>query len=231
MIMKTKQLLTAFAALWTGVASAQTNVTSFSFNVNAPVPDASPLGLTLETNLTLSGNLLSSVAVSLNVSGGYNGDLYAYLAGPAGGFAVLLNRAGVTTGNNFGYSGAGFNVTFNDLSANGDFHLYQNVGGYAAQLNGGNWRTDGRNIDPLSAPSLFGSAPQNALLSSFANTSPSGNWTLFVADLSGGGQSTVVGWGLNIETIPEPSLLALAGVGFAGLWFATRHRWSQPRCR
>src|SRR5689334_11861961 len=103
-------LTTAAAVLWTGAATAQVNSYSFSNNaVNQNIPDANPSGLTLATNLTGMSGTISNITLSLNItnapgSTAYNGDLYAYLVGPNGGFAVLLNRSGVTAGNSFGYN-------------------------------------------------------------------------------------------------------------------------------
>jgi len=77
----------------------------------------------------------------------------------------------------------------------------------------GTWATDGRAIDPLSDPAVFDTTPPTSLLGSFNQTDPNGTWTLFLADLSGGGQSTVVNWGLSIQTVPEPSAGALLGMG------------------
>src|SRR5690348_10338464 len=88
--------------LWVSVALAQTNY-SFTFPVNVAVPDGNLNGLALNNDLTGMDGTISSLTVSLDLSGGFNGDLYAYLAGPNGGFGVLLNRPGVTGGNAFGY--------------------------------------------------------------------------------------------------------------------------------
>ena len=44
---------------------------------------------------------------------------------------------------------------------------------------------------------------------------PNGTWTLFIADLSAGEQSTLLDWGLDITAVPEPvtsALLVFAGV-------------------
>jgi subtilisin-like proprotein convertase family protein len=214
-----KHVFVALAwALSAGMAIGQTT-TNLSFNVNQAIPDGSPLGLTLSTNLTgLSGNI-SDVTVSLDITGGFNGDLYAYLTGPNGGFSVLLNRVGMGTGSgesSFGYGDAGFNITLDDAATgNGNIHDYQNVSGYAALLNGGTWQPDGRDISPQSSPSLFDSTSPSAFLSSFNGNNPDGTWTLFLADLSGGGQSTVLDWSLNIttEVVPEPSAGFFIGTG------------------
>ena len=196
------------------VAQTTTNY-SFTFSANVAVPDGNASGLALTTGLTGLGGTITSLTVSLDISGGYNGDLYAYLRGPNGGFAVLLNRVGITTGNAFGYPDTGFDVAFDDSANANNIHFYQN---FDYQLNGsgqltGTWSSDGRNIDPQSAPSLFDTTLPTALLTSFDGTNPDGTWTLFLADLSSGGQSTVVTWGLSIETVPEPSACALLAIG------------------
>jgi subtilisin-like proprotein convertase family protein len=193
------------------------------FNNGGVVPDGSPIGLPITTNLTGMSGPISSLTMSLNVSGGYNGDLYAYLAGPNGGFAVLLNRVGVSgSATMFGYSDAGLNVTFSDAAAN-DIHFYQNVGGYDITSGTAAWQPDGRNLDPQSDPNLISSAPQTALLNSFAGQNPNGTWTLYLADVSSGGHSTLNSWGLDITTVPEPSALGLIGLGL-GILLIHRRR-------
>jgi subtilisin-like proprotein convertase family protein len=211
--------------LWTTIASAQTTNYSLSFSPNAAVPDGNASGLALNDNVTGVNGRIADLTVSLDISDGYNGDLYAYLRGPNGGFSVLLNRTGVTGGNSFGYDDTGFNVTFDD-SAGGNIHSYQNL---SYDLNGGgqvtgDWQPDGRAIDPLSAPSLFDTTQPTSLLDSFDGTDANGTWTLFLADLSSGGQSIVVNWSLSIETVPEPSTCALFVVG---ILLGVRKRFSR----
>lgn len=212
-----KSLITGMVfCLGVSLAVAQTTTNySFTFSANVAVPDGNASGVALTTGLTDLGGTITSVTVSLDISGGFNGDLYAYLRGPNGGFAVLLNRVGVTSGDAFGYSDTGFNVTFDDSGGYNNIHFYQNL---SYDLNGGGqltgtWASDGRNIDPQSAPSLFDTTLPTALLTSFDGTDPDGTWTLFLADLSSGEQSTVVTWGLNIQIVPEPSAYALLAVG------------------
>ena len=149
--MNTKKLLSVAAGLMlsVGLASAQFE-TNITFNVNQAIPDANANGLSLFANLGGFGanSTISDVKLSLNITGGFNGDLYAFLAGPNGGFSVLLNRVGVSNNASaFGYSDAGFNVTFSDSAANGDINFYQNLGVPGGQLNG-LWQPDGRDIDP-----------------------------------------------------------------------------------
>jgi subtilisin-like proprotein convertase family protein len=222
--LKLKVLAAVFTSLLlAGVAQGQvaTNVTSTS--VNSLIPDGNPTGLASSTNLTGIFGYVTSVTVTLDITGGFNGDLYAYLAGPAGGFAVLLNRTGITSGNAFGYSDTGFNITFSDGSPN--VHSYQlsspTING-SGQLTG-TWAPDGRNIDPQSSGATFDSTTPTADLSSFNNNTANGTWTLFVADMSSGAQSTLVSWGLTVVTVPEPSTWVLAAGG-VGLLLALNRR-------
>jgi subtilisin-like proprotein convertase family protein len=223
--MKTAKMLTLAALLMSALSGrAQNNETNFTLNVNQAIPDGSPLGLVLSTNLTVLGGGISDVTVSLDITGGFNGDLYAYLAGPNGGFAVLLNRVGASNNASmFGYGDAGLNVTFSDAAAN-DIHYYQNVISYDITSGTALWQPDGRNIDPQSDPNSFSTAAHTAMLGSFENDNPNGTWTLFLADLSGGGQSTLVSLRLDIITAPEPSTMAMIGLGLGTGMLLIRRR-------
>lgn len=165
---------------------------------------------------------ISSVRVRVEVSGGYNGDLYGYLS-YNNVLVPLVNRPGMGTGDAFGYGDDGFFVTFSD-AASDNFHFYQTVSGW--DISGGAaWKPDGRGISPLSSSSAF-DAPGTVTLASFEGMNPNGNWTLAFADVSaGGGQATVMSWGLEIVTVPEPP--TNVGVGlFAGFFgVAQALRW------
>ena len=212
------QMAMRMAMLVVGLAMLAWSAHAGVINVNANIPDGSAVGWS--GTATASGYLpsISDVSVNLNISGGYNGDLYAYLS--YGGVLVpLLNRVGVTAtggGNSFGYGDAGFNVTLSSAGAN-DVHFYQN---YSPSFNGsgqltGTWQPDGRAIDPQSSPSTFDSASRVSF-GSYNGMNPNGTWTLFIADLSAGGQSQLVSWELDITAVPEPVNVAL-GI-FAGVF-------------
>ena len=222
--MKTpKLILIVTALLFVGIARSQTNFTFNSGTLNTVIPEANPVGITVSTTTSGLSGVITNFQVNLNITGGFNGDLYAYLAGPVGQFAVLLNRVGVTSGNPFGYSDSGFNITLDSSGAN--VHNYQG-GGYTI-TNGqlvGTWAPDGRNISPNSSPSAFDTASTAANLASFNNASPNGDWTLFLADFSGGGQSTWKSWGMTISTVPEPQTWAMIASGAAMLVAFRRRR-------
>jgi len=170
------------------------------------IPDGSFTGWS--DTRTLSGapaGTITDISVSLNISGGWNGDLYAYLV-HGSGFSVLLNRVGVTANGSPGYGTAGMNVTLSDAAVLGNIHSV------LAPVSGGIYQPDGRNVNPLTPGSVLGSTPSTTPLSSFNGLNPSGNWTLFIADVSGGDVSTVTSWGLDIASVPEPASLVEGSV-------------------
>ena len=210
---------------------------TFSTNVavNAAIPDNNASGLSSAVTVSGLGGTITNVTVTLDITGGYNGDYYAYLAGPNTGFAVLLNRTGTSnSASAFGYGDAGFNVTFSDSAANGDIHYYQNVLNPGGLPLTGIWQPDGAIIDPLTNnQAAFLTAGQTAMLSSFTGDSANGQWVFFVADLSGGGQGTLASWGLTVMTAPEPSgteLAVFAGL-LAGLFCFGRHCVRRSKAR
>jgi hypothetical protein len=55
------------------------------------------------------------------------------------------------------------------------------------------------------------------MLSGFNNMDPDGAWTLSIADLSGGGVSTLESWSLSLTAVPEPATWPLTSVALLGL--------------
>jgi len=167
--------------------------------VNTAIPDGNPVGITAyQTVQDLSGGTIADVSVNLNISGGYNGDLVGYLTyQDANGHTtteILLNQVGTTSANQFGASGSGFNVTLSDSgTVNGSIHS-------ATGLATGTWQPDSA----------------NTLDGTFGGLTANGTWTLFLADMSvGGGTSILNSWGLNIEVVSVPETTAYGAL--AGL--------------
>ena len=210
-----------------GAVLAQPTTTNVTFTVNQAIPDGNPSGLANTQTLNFGSipNFTSIVdlSVTLNISGGFNGDYYAYLVNNTGGFAVLLNRVGKTASNPVGYSDSGFSITLSDSSPN-NIHTYQDVSNPGGGMLTGTWAPDGRNVDPSG---VLDTSPISATLGSFVGTNPSGTWTLFLADLDYGEQGTLQNWTLSVTAVPEPSSIALAFLGL-GLCFGLRY-WARRR--
>src|SRR5512147_1908086 len=108
-----KTFIAGFTMMFAGVLNA--TLYTYNWNIGVALPDANPVGWSDTRTLSL-GTLppgttteIVDVNVHLNISGGYNGDLYGYLV-HSSGFAVLLNRSGRTGTDSFGYANTGFNV-------------------------------------------------------------------------------------------------------------------------
>jgi hypothetical protein len=159
------------------------------------IPDGNPNGWWDTRNVSdiPSGLIIGGVTVTFTISGGYNGDLYGYLS-HNGVLVPLLNRVGMGTGSeptfSFGYATSGFNnITLADGAANGSIHNVENP------ISGQSYQPDGGTLGGITGD-------------------PNGNWTIFFADLSGGGgQSSMVSWSLDITAVPEPVNVALGIFG------------------
>ena len=96
---------------------------STNFPVNLAVPDDNPVGLASTVTVSTPIQVLTNLQVTLNITNGWNGDLYAYLVHDSG-FVVLLNRPGKSAARPFGYGDPGFNVTF-DGGVTNNVHTYR----------------------------------------------------------------------------------------------------------
>lgn len=215
-----------------GAASAHaafTYVQTFN-NLNLSIPDGSVLGVSDTRQVSSGYGPILEVRVTLELSGGYTGDLYALLIHD-GVSAVLLNRPGRRADDGLGYADSGLsNVTFSDAAPQGDVHNYRLTlqGSHNIPLSGsltGTWQPDGRTTSP---GVVIDTDPRSAFLSSFIGHNPDGAWTLFLADLSPVGEARLASWGLELELVPEPSACAgLAALGLFG-WGIVRR---EPRSR
>ncbi|PWU18707.1 MAG: hypothetical protein C5B50_08405 [Verrucomicrobia bacterium] len=180
-------------------------VVNADWTVNTPIPAGSPVGITtFQSFQILDSAAISTVTVDVNINGGYNGSLYAYLTlQDANGHTAtetLLNQIGTSSSNPFGSSGAGMNVTLSDNgTANGTIHL-------AAGIPTGLWLPDAN----------------SSLNGTFGGLTANGTWTLFVAaTYAGVPTGTLQSWGLNVATVPEPGFFSLAILSCA-LWTKQR---------
>jgi hypothetical protein len=183
-----------------------------------------PIDTIVQGNPALAASdtiVADTLRVNLNISGGYNGDLYGYLV-HGSSMAVLLNRVGVsgvagvsasgtTIAGEAGSSASGFNVTF-VAGLTPDIHTI--VGTPGQPIVNGAVAVDGRQVSSL-AGQTFNSALRPATLTSFNDQTAAGDWTIYFADLSSGFQSTVTGWGFSfdVNAIPEPVHVALGIFG------------------
>jgi subtilisin-like proprotein convertase family protein len=211
---KIKFLVVLNVAWLLAVASASAGIYTFSSGtLNTTAPDGNPLGITSTLNVSGLGNILSSgnnVSVTLNLSGGNNGDLYVYLS-YGGQKVTLLNRPGVTGGNPVGYADEGLNVTLSGGS-------YGNINTYGSS----SYTTSGGQVTGTYNPADGATAFQN-----YNGMNPNGGWVLFVADMSGGdpSQSVLNSWSLTVTAVPEPANVALGIFGGLFAVIGALRRW------
>jgi subtilisin-like proprotein convertase family protein len=211
--------LFASVALAGAIHTASATVYDYNFSsVNQTVPDGDHGGVTDSHMLSGMDGAIAGLSVTLHTTGGYNGDLFGYLVSDAG-YAVLLNRIGSTSGNPYGSSGSGLDVTFY-TSAMIDIH---SVGYAFGTPLTGTFQADGRATNPDGA---LNTDARTATLGSFLGNNPNGTWTLFLADVSPVGESSLDSWVLTIETtaVPEPVTLALALFALAAGGFVAARR-------
>lgn len=217
-------LVAAFAALPAQAIIYSTNWNT-GFANGGVIPDGDFSGWSDQRTLSaFPPGTVSSVAVTLNLSGGWNGDLYAYLVNSSGGFCVLLNHVG-TPDQPLGYSNPGFgpdglgNVFTLSSAGASSVHDYQD---HSPAYNGsgqltGTWLPDASGANPGGLDSF---------------TSPGGTWSLFIADTSGSGVTTVQNWGLQMDIVAVPeveSWIAAALAGAFGAFWVNRQMWGLPQ--
>ncbi|HOK79206.1 MAG TPA: PEP-CTERM sorting domain-containing protein [Verrucomicrobiota bacterium] len=224
MKLKPKTVL-AIAAAMIAPPLAIAGTYSWASSPGVIIPDGSDLGVIDTINVAFAeGHTVTGLRVTLDISGGYNGDLFAYLYHESGqnvGFSVLLNRPGRTASDPDGYPDTGFNITFDD-SATADIHSYRLTLDPNGGVLTGIWQPDARTASPYS---VFETSDRSAFLSSFLGHDPRGDWTLFVADVSPVGVSKLNSWSIEIVAAPEPGSLACAAVmGLTALTWQLRRK-------
>jgi subtilisin-like proprotein convertase family protein len=202
MNMKKTIISGVLALMMAGSVRASLYIETFTVN-GGTIPDGNPIPTRFSGSVSdaPAGTIITGVTVGLNILGGYNGDLYAYLVSPNGTVVVLLNQPGVVNPNtDFGFSDPGFNVTLSD----GSYQNINNYGNSSYTVNG--------------SGQVTGTYNAVGTLANFDGGVADGTWNLYFADLaSGSPTSTLESWSLNIDPVPEPVnaalgiFLALAG--------------------
>lgn len=230
--MKTKRTrrhtLAGLAVLLGSVAVRADYTVSYS-GIGLVVPDGSPLGVS-DTRTVTSGltTPLLDVRVSVQLTGGYLGDLYVALI-HEGTSTVLLNRPGRRAADLLGYADSGLGVTFSDGAVAGNVHHYRLgvTGSHDLPLSGalsGTWQPDGRTTDPAT---VLDTDTPSTFLADFLGATADGSWTLYLADLGPVGEMTLEGWSLTLvpQPVPEPAAVALAtALALLGWGVVVRHR-------
>ncbi len=181
------------------------------------IPQGSPLGAVFGGTVSTAplGSTVAGLTVSLNISGGYNGNLYAYLVAPNGTMVVLLNQPGTGSGSPFGAPGSGFGSTTPGVY---NFTLSDSAS------------TSIQSATETPGMPVTGSYQAAGTLASFDGSAADGTWELFFADMvSGGGASNLNSWQLGITAVPEPVGLGL-GIfgGLLALWASLKVCWKKP---
>lgn len=195
-------LITLFLLTATLAQAALT--VSQTFSPGVEISAGNPVGVVEAESFTAAGagNQVLGITVGLNISGGYNGSLYAYLVAPNGTLVTLMNEPG-TSVDGFGAESSGMNITLSDA---GVTSIQDVTGGYGT--------------------TLTGTYQADQTLGTFDNSSANGTWEIYFADLtSGGGDPVLNSFTLNVEVVPEPVTQALA-IFLALLLGWTGFRWA-----
>jgi subtilisin-like proprotein convertase family protein len=195
---------------------------TYEFNgLNIGVPDNNLSGASNSQLVVAPDKPILDINITIDLAplefSAYDGDYYAYLS-HNGKISVLLNRIGRTSANKLGVPGNGFvNVTFDDAAPPGDIHLAL---ANAFSPVTGVWQPDGRATFPTQT---VASDARTETLSQFNGENANGQWTLFVADLSGGGFASIQSWGMQVTVVPEASSIGLAaGAGLLAFGLVRR---------
>lgn len=218
-IATTTVLLALAGAAHGSVVYDQTNSTGFANSGYVPDNNLSGWQNSQTVSGLGSGLVITDVRVGLNISGGWNGDLYGYLryepiGGATGVLLMLLDRVG-DPGTSGGYGDTGFSVMLSDAGA----HPIENYQSFSYSTSGsgqllGTWQAND------------GSA---TFAGTFGSLDPNGTWTLFLADRATGDQSLVTSWSLEIGAVPEPTTWALLGFGAVFVGAGVARRWATGR--
>ena len=150
------------------------------------IPDDSESGIGYSLNFGASGLNISDISVAFTMSGGDDGDIYAYLS-HGSEIALLVNQiAGAATS-------SGFDVT---LTTGTGVAVNTPIGTAGHPLTG-----------------IYRADNSGNGLTTFQNTDPNGAWTLFFADVGPGDAPTLNNFSVSLTAVPEPVNVALGILG------------------
>jgi len=209
-----KSLLSAGLVLALVASAGAQAVNWYSGTVGVTLPDNSAVGATFDTTggiwSSSPSGPIDSVSVVLNISGGYNGDLFGYLVYKDGSDTrteILLNRmgGGSNPASGSGWGTGGTTTDFTTLRLAG-------VTLMDGAANGIHGATPGAGFS-VAAGTSYTPDSTSTLNDTFRNMNAGGTWTLFLADVAAGDQSTLVSWGVETTAVPEPATWSLLIIG------------------
>lgn len=207
-------------------SNAATTLVTKAWSGAAIIPDGDANGIVTTVTLNTGTQTIASLELRLVTTGGWNGDLYAYLE-HNGVMCVLLNRPGVTAPGESGSPAPGLNITLAD-DASTDSHT--GIIGTSTQAVTGRFQPDARAADPAV---VLDTSPRTLYFSGFTDEVAEGDWTLFIADLSATEEATLASWTLDatlnpaVAAIPEPTgVLTLIGLICSASFLRTRRMGS-----
>ncbi len=181
-----KRYILAGIMLVAACAQGSVSYSTGTITEDTVIPNGSPVGVAFTVDITgiesgiPAGDVISGLTVGLDISGGYNGGLMAYLVAPNGTMVYLLDQPGTGAGNPFGAPGSGMNVTLAD----------------------GNTSIQG--VSETAGTVLTGTYGAVGLLSGVNGSVADGDWTLFFANLSSGGANgELLNFSLDLTAVPE----------------------------
>lgn len=188
-----------------GTGTGSAGLYPITFSVSGMGTSTSDINISLEF-----GTAAGTAAFAAGEEHTFCGDLDMMLVAPTGTNIVFLSDAGSLWDMNGSYTFDDEATAGIDVSGTG-----QNDG--ISNLLNGSYRFSAYTAgDPFLAPAptpTFG----NILFSVFDGENPNGTWQLWIMDDAGGDAGWLMSSTLTITAVPEPSTLALCGIGAAAL--------------